>query len=95
MSKDVRHFILEIVDFGKLDVIEYKEYQKLDKEIERLNKVIKKLEKDIEKIKKELLKGCSHTYEDSLGKTRYVNEDIYNELSKISNSLQKLKENKQ
>lgn len=36
MNKDVRHFILETVDFGKFDVVEYKEYQKLEKENKRL-----------------------------------------------------------
>lgn len=38
---------------------------------------------------KRLAKECSHTYEDSLGKLLYVNEDIFNEVNKI---LSKYKE---
>lgn len=44
----------------------------------------------IEKEKTRLAKECSHTYEDSLGKTKLVNEDIFNELNKISNRMNEL-----
>ena len=37
----------------------------------------------LEKEKDRLAISTSHTYEDSLGKTRLVNEDIYNEVDKI------------
>lgn len=43
----------------------------------------------LEKEKDRLAISTSHTYEDSLGKTRLVNEDIYNEVDKI---LSKYKE---
>lgn len=37
----------------------------------------------LENEKNRLAKECSHTYEDSLGKLLYVNEDIFNEVNKI------------
>ena len=43
----------------------------------------------LENEKDRLARECSHTYEDSLGKTRCVNEDIFNEIDKI---LSKYKE---
>lgn len=48
----------------------------------------------IEKEKTRLAKECSHTYEDSLGKTKLVNEDIFNELNKISDRMNELKVDK-
>ena len=36
-----------------------------------------------------LARKCSPIYEDSLGKTRLVNEDIYNEVSKILSKIEK------
>ena len=36
-----------------------------------------------------LARECSPIYEDSLGKTRLVNEDIYNEVSKILSKIEK------
>lgn len=44
----------------------------------------------IEEEKTRLAKECSHTYEDSLGKTKYVNEDIFNELDKILDKMNEL-----
>lgn len=46
MSEEVRHFKIEFKDYEDLDVVEYKEYQKLYKEIERLNNDIKELLKE-------------------------------------------------
>ena len=43
----------------------------------------------LENEKDRLARECSHTYEDSLGKTRFVNEDIFNEVDK---NLSKYKE---
>ena len=43
----------------------------------------------LENEKDRLARKCSHTYEDSLGKTKLVNEDIFNELDTI---LSKYKE---
>ena len=36
-----------------------------------------------------LVRECSPIYEDGLGKTRLVNEDIYNEVSKILSKIEK------
>lgn len=36
-----------------------------------------------------LARECSQIYEDDLGKTRLVNEDIYNEVSKILSKIEK------
>ena len=36
-----------------------------------------------------LARECSHIYEDGLGKTRLVSEDIYNEVSKILSKIEK------
>lgn len=49
----------------------------------------KKFIEYLENEKYRLAGSVSHTYEDSLGKTRLVNEDIFNELDKI---LSKYKE---
>ena len=46
----------------------------------------------IDYLKKEqdrLVIECSPIYEDGLGKTRLVNEDIYNEVSKILSKIEK------
>lgn len=37
----------------------------------------------LENEKNRLAKECSHTYEDSLGKLLYVNENIFNEVNRI------------
>lgn len=72
-----------------LDKIEEK-----DKEIERLNNIIDELEKWLEEEQDRLSRECSHIYEDSLGKTKLVNEDIFNEITKIKDKLKELKEGK-
>ena len=36
-----------------------------------------------------LARECSYIYEDSLGRTRLVSEDIYNEVSKILSKIEK------
>lgn len=59
--------------------IEIKEYKTQQKEF------IKYLEDE----KNRLARECSHIYEDSLGHTRLVNEDIFDEINDI---LQKYKE---
>lgn len=72
-----------------------KEHQKLNgelrEEIRRLNNIINELEKHLEEELDRLARETSNTYEDSLGKTRFVNEDIYNEIGKIKYILQELK----
>ena len=66
------------------------------REIESKDTKIRKLEKEkqelIEFLKEEqdrLARECSHIYEDSLGRTRLVSEDIYNEVSKILSKIEK------
>lgn len=54
--------------------------------------ILKELDKFIEEEKNRLVRECSQIYEDSLGKTHLVSEDIYNELTKISNKIQEFKE---
>ena len=52
------------------------------------------LKKFIEKELDRLARECSQIYEDSLGKTRLVNEDIYNEVKNMSNKVQELEQGK-
>lgn len=63
----------------------------LSTEKNRLNNIINKLEAYCDTELNKLAVGTSHTYEDSLGKTRLVNEDIYKEIGKIKYILQELK----
>ena len=44
----------------------------------------------LENEKTRLAVECSHTYEDSLGKTKLVNEDIFNELNKVLDKMNEL-----
>lgn len=48
------------------------------------------LNKFVEEEKNRLATGVSNTYEDNLGKRRFVNEDIFNELTKVSEKMQAL-----
>ena len=78
--------------------IERKEERIIDLQDERIpytNEYVDKLlnqQKEfilyLEKEKDRLARECSQIYEDSLGKTRLVNEDIFNEVNDI---LQKYK----
>lgn len=52
----------------------------LDKKETQQKEFIKYLEDEKDRLASE----CSNIYEDSLGKTRLVNEDIFNEVSKVS-----------
>lgn len=52
------------------------------------------LKKFLEEEKDRLARECSQIYEDSLGKTKLVNEDIYNELKNISDKMQELENRK-
>lgn len=69
------------------ELCEYaEENEELKKQIEeKETQFIEYLESE----KDRLAQGCSHAYEDNLGKILYVNEDIYNEVNKI---LSKYKE---
>ena len=52
-------------------------------EIEKLENQQKKFIEFLENEKDRLARECSNIYEDSLGKTRLVNEDIFNEVDTI------------
>ena len=60
-------------------------------EIKRLNNIITELEKLLEEEQDRLARETSNIYEDSLGKTRLVNENIYGEVKKIKDKLQELR----
>ena len=57
--------------------------------IEKLENQQKEFIEHLENEKDRLARECSQIYEDSLGKTRYVNEDIFDEVNDV---LQKYKE---
>ena len=78
--------------------LKYQEVYKRTKDYTRNDFVIELIKKDDEKqeliefLKEEqdrLARECSHIYEDSLGRTRVVSEDIYNEVSKILSKIEK------
>ena len=77
----------------ELDAFEnlHKELDEKDKEIERLKNIIDELNKYFEEELDRLARETSHIYEDSLGKTRLVNENIYEEVQKIKEKLKELK----
>ena len=78
---------LEWILFG------YNECARLLDEKEKENQKLKEEKQELVKFLKEeqnrLARECSQIYEDSLGKTRLVNEDIYNEVSKILSKIEK------
>ena len=55
----------------------------INAEINELKNQQKKFIEYLENEKNRLAMECSHIYEDSLGKTRLVNEDIFNEVDTI------------
>lgn len=63
-SGGLRHYLLEIADDEELDVVEYKEYQKLEKENQELEK---QLEEERNKVREYSYKlsnfRCEETYE--------------------------------
>lgn len=77
------------VQFIKLLIEKERENQELKKQLEEKETQQKEFIEWLESEKNRLAKECSHTYEDSLGRMLYVNEDIYNEVNKI---LSKYKE---
>ena len=56
----------------------------------KLAGVLKELKTWLEEEKNRLAKECSQIYEDSLGKTRLVNEDIFDEVNRIILKLNEL-----
>ena len=69
------------------------QYIELSREHDKLQNNWNELKKWLEEEKNRLATQVSNTYEDSLGKRRFVNEDIFNELTKVSNKMQEM-ENK-
>lgn len=59
------------------------ENQELKKQLEEKENQQKEFIEYLEAEKDRLARECSQIYEDSLGKTRLVNEDIFNEVNKI------------
>ena len=61
--------------------------------IEKIDKM-KKQQKEfinyLEDEKDRLARECSNIYEDSLAKTKLVNEDIFNEINKISKKYKEI-----
>ena len=49
-----------------------------------------KLKEWLEEEKIRLARECSNIYEDDLGKTKLVNEDIYNELNNVLDKMQEI-----
>ena len=83
---DENKIIIECLNtFGRVP-----EQWELLKMIKQLQSNWNSLKELIEEEKTRLAKECSHTYEDSLGKTKYVNENIFNELNKISDKMNDL-----
>ena len=84
---------IEVSEFGEWvgnDYIDYKSDYKEHQKI--INGLLKQRQELIEFLKEEqdrLARECSHIYEDSLGRTRLVSEDIYNEVSKILSKIEK------
>lgn len=72
--------------YDKCSDCEYTNYDNYVQEIETQQKeFIKYLEDEKDRLARE----CSNIYEDSLGKTKLVNEDIFNEINDV---LKKYKE---
>ena len=69
------------------DKINWYENFEINKTIDKLrikhNNQQKEFISYLENEKDRLVRGCSNVYEDSLGKTRLVNEDIFNEVDTI------------
>jgi hypothetical protein len=79
MSEEVRHFKIEFKDYEDLDVVEYKEYQKLYKETVRLNNIINELEKWL-------------NYEEKAGMSIFIYE-IKNKIKKLKGERKWIKNN--
>lgn len=64
--------------------------EELQQENKQLKEEKEELKKWLEDEKYILAKSVSHIYEDSLGHSKFVNEDIYNELIKVSDKIKEL-----
>ena len=86
------------IKYAKDIVAKDKEIERLSKEVDMWNKkyneqfdIINKLEKYLEEEKDKLARETSTIYEDSLGETRLINEDIFNEIITIQDKIKALK----
>jgi len=70
----------------------FEKYTDLREENKQLKEEKEELKKWLEDEKYILAKSVSHIYEDSLGHSKFVNEDIYNELIKVSDKIKELEE---
>ena len=83
-------------EWGALRIEQRRNIKRLLDELDSADNYIVKMYKEkqelIRFLKEEqnrLARECSQIYEDSSGKTRLVNEDIYNEVSKILSKIEK------
>lgn len=82
-------------DYTKTACTYYGDYlRNYQKEKIQLQNNWNELKKWLEEEKDRLVRECSQIYEDSLGKTRLVNEDIYNEVKNISDKMQEIENRK-
>ena len=79
MAKDYPSY-WELADYVLILEQERNNYKEL---YEKENKNQKDFVKFLEEEKNRLARECSQIYEDSLGKTKLVNEDIFNEVNVI------------
>ena len=70
------------------------DYIELARIEEQLQNNWNELKKFIEEEKNRLATQVGNIYEDSLDKIHFVNEDIFNELTKVSNKMQELGQGK-
>ena len=67
-----------------------KSLRNLQQENKELKDNWNKLKEWLEEEKIRLARECSNIYEDGLGKTKLVNEDIYNELNNVLDKMQEI-----
>jgi hypothetical protein len=70
-------------------------YNECARLLNQLETNIDELKKWLEEEKDRLVRECSNIYEDSLGKTKLVSEDIFNELTKVSEKIVELERGKE
>ena len=73
----------------------YEYITKLENDKTKLQNNWNELNKFIEEEKNRLATQVSNTYKDSLDKIHFVNEDIFNELTKVSGKMQELERGKE
>lgn len=77
---------IALLKYDDLCISIIEENEELKKQLSNSHQIKNQQKEFIEWLEGEkdrLAKECSHTYEDSLGRMLYVNEDIYNEVNKI------------